>query len=71
MRMDSLTRLDEEVSAWPGVSVHPHRFGGREFKFGKAEIGHVHGDEPWIFRFRKRFATRCWKKVSENASMGS
>ena len=25
-----------------GVSVHPHRFGGREFRFGKAEIGHIH-----------------------------
>jgi len=24
------------------VSVHPHRFGGREFVVGDAEIGHVH-----------------------------
>ncbi|HST08771.1 MAG TPA: luciferase family protein [Terriglobales bacterium] len=35
-------RLEGEVSSWPGVSVHPHRFGGREFRFGNAEIGHVH-----------------------------
>src|ERR1700684_2210336 len=34
--------LEDEVSAWPNVSVHPHQFGGREFLFGKAEIGHVH-----------------------------
>ena len=26
----------------PQVSTHPHRFGGREFRFGKAEIGHAH-----------------------------
>jgi len=40
--MDYLRRLEDEVSTWPNVSVHPHRFGGKEFRFGKAEIGHVH-----------------------------
>jgi hypothetical protein len=35
-------RLKEEVSLWPGVSVHPHRFAAREYRFGKAEVGHVH-----------------------------
>jgi hypothetical protein len=42
--MNYLLRLEDEVSAWPNVSVHPHRFGGKEFRFGKAEIGHVHQD---------------------------
>jgi hypothetical protein len=37
-----LTTLDQEISQWPYVSVHSHRFGGREFLFGKAEIGHIH-----------------------------
>ena len=37
-----LTILDQEISQWPHVSVHSHRFGGREFLFGKAEIGHIH-----------------------------
>ena len=37
-----LTILDQEISQWPHVSVHSHRFGGREFQFGKAEIGHIH-----------------------------
>jgi len=32
----------EEVSGWPNISVHPHRFSAREFRFGKAEVGHVH-----------------------------
>jgi Family of unknown function (DUF5519) len=40
--MNSLKRLEAEVSAWPQISVHPHRFGGREFRFGSAEVGHVH-----------------------------
>ena len=34
--------LEETVALWPGVSVHSHRFAGREFRFGKAEIGHIH-----------------------------
>jgi hypothetical protein len=42
--MNNLSRLEDEVSSWPNVSVHPHRFGGKEFRFGKAEIGHVHRD---------------------------
>ena len=41
--MNSLKKLEQEVSIWPHVSVHPHRFGGgREFLFDKAEVGHVH-----------------------------
>jgi hypothetical protein len=40
--MKHLNRLVDEISEWPQVSVHAHRFGGREFRFGSAEIGHVH-----------------------------
>ena len=32
------------VSAWPGMSEAPHRFGGVEFLLGKREIGHLHGN---------------------------
>lgn len=42
MKTDDVRKLEEEVSSWPQVSVKPHRFGGREFNFGSAEIGHVH-----------------------------
>ena len=40
--MTHLKRLEEEVSTWPNISVYPHRFGGREFRFGSAEVGHIH-----------------------------
>ena len=40
--MTQMRKLEEQVGAWPHVSVHPHRFGGREFRFGNAELGHVH-----------------------------
>ena len=40
--MNNLKKLEDEVSVWPHVSVHSHRFGGRDFLFDKAEVGHVH-----------------------------
>ncbi|MGH2720486.1 MAG: luciferase family protein [Actinomycetota bacterium] len=33
-----------EVGAWPGVSTRAHRFGGVEFRLGRVELGHLHGD---------------------------
>jgi hypothetical protein len=32
------------LSTWEGVTTSPHRFGGWEFKLGRREIGHIHGD---------------------------
>jgi hypothetical protein len=32
------------VMAWPGVEQAAHRFGGVEFRLGKRELGHLHGD---------------------------
>lgn len=32
------------VASWPGVTVNAHRFGGIEYRYGKKEMGHVHGD---------------------------
>ena len=40
--MTLFKRLEDEVSSWVNISTHPHRFGGKEFRFGDAEVGHVH-----------------------------
>jgi Family of unknown function (DUF5519) len=40
----SAERIEAEVGAWPGVEVGPHRFGGVEFRYGRRELGHLHGD---------------------------
>ena len=40
--MSYLKQLEEVISTWPNISVHPHRFGGREYRFGSAELGHTH-----------------------------
>jgi hypothetical protein len=37
-------QIRAEVLSWPGVSEGDHRFGGKEFRLGKREIGHLHGD---------------------------
>src|SRR5438445_9996556 len=35
--------IERELLSWPDVTVGQHRFGGREFRIGKREIGHLHG----------------------------
>jgi hypothetical protein len=40
--MEHLRKLEDVASGWANISVHPHRFGGKEFLFGSAEVGHVH-----------------------------
>jgi hypothetical protein len=37
-------RIVREVTKWEGIEARPHRFGGTEFKFGRRELGHIHGD---------------------------
>lgn len=37
-------RITREVGSWEGVSVAPHRFGGVEFRVGRRELGHLHGE---------------------------
>ncbi len=40
--------------AWEGVTAQPHRFGGVEFRVGRREIGHMHGDYLVDIPFPKR-----------------
>ena len=35
--------IERELLSWPDVTVGQHRFGGREFRVGIREIGHLHG----------------------------
>jgi hypothetical protein len=37
-------QISQAVLSWPGTSAHPHRFGGVEYRLGKRELGHIHGD---------------------------
>jgi hypothetical protein len=50
-------RIRREVLHWPGVTEAPHRFGGVEFRLGRRELGHLHGDRladlPFPVRIRE------------------
>ena len=37
-------RIKQALLSWPGVEAFPHRFGGIEYRYGRKELGHVHGD---------------------------
>jgi hypothetical protein len=37
-------QITQAVLSWEGVTSHAHRFGGTEYRLGRREIGHIHGD---------------------------
>ena len=37
-------RIVAAASQWPDVDIKPHRYGGLEFRLGRRELGHIHGD---------------------------
>ena len=47
-------RITAAVTAWEGVSVQPHRFGGVEYVIGRREIGHIHGNHMVDIPFPKK-----------------
>ncbi|MGN6750200.1 MAG: luciferase domain-containing protein [Xanthobacteraceae bacterium] len=50
-----LHALNEQVSAWPRISTHSHRYGGQEFRVGRAEVGHVHNSGEVDIPFPRAF----------------
>jgi hypothetical protein len=53
---DIRARIEQEVGSWEGVTVHPHRFGGVEFRLGRRELGYLHttwADLPFARRIRE------------------
>jgi Family of unknown function (DUF5519) len=46
--------INDAVLKWDGVSAHPHRFGGTEYRLGKREIGHIHGERLVDIPFTKK-----------------
>ena len=47
-------RVTAAVASWDGVEVAPHRFGGVEFRLGRRELGHLHGDRIADLPFPRR-----------------
>jgi len=47
-------KIHAAVTSWPEVAAHPHRFGGTEYRLGKRELGHIHGDALVDLPFPKK-----------------
>jgi hypothetical protein len=47
-------QITQVVLSWEGVTAHPHRFGGTEYRLGRRELGHIHGDHLVDIPFPKR-----------------
>ena len=47
-------RISTIVGSWPDVEVGTHRFGGIEFRRGRRELGHLHGDSHADIAFPRR-----------------
>ncbi len=51
--MKSSERIQATMLENGDVTAHPHRFGGTEYRLGKREIGHVHGEQMVDIPFPK------------------
>jgi hypothetical protein len=51
--MSAHDEIRAEVLGWDGVTEHPHRFGGVEFRLGRRELGHLHSDRLADLPFRR------------------
>jgi Luciferase len=38
-------KIETALQDLAGIDAQPHRFGGTEYRLGRREIGHVHGDQ--------------------------
>lgn len=47
-------KIHAAVTSWPEVTAYPHRFGGTEYRLGKRELGHIHGDALVDIPFPKK-----------------
>ena len=52
--MSTAEQIAATVQSWPGVQSAPHRFGGLEFRLGRRELGHIHGDRIADLPFPRR-----------------
>jgi predicted DNA-binding protein (MmcQ/YjbR family) len=47
-------KIKRVVLTWDQVEAQPHRFGGTEYRIGKRELGHIHGDSLVDIPFPKK-----------------
>jgi hypothetical protein len=65
-----LKKFESEVSTWPNVSVHPYRFGGREFLFGVQKLDTCILAGSLTSHFPAQSMMRSWRKVLPRSTAG-
>ncbi len=60
-------QITEEVTSWPGIEAGTGSRGELAFKFGRREIGHLHGDRVAHFGFPKG----VWAELKEQGRIDS
>jgi hypothetical protein len=55
-------KVRTDVLSWKGVAELPHRFGGIEFRYGKRELGHIHGNKLLDIPFPMNVRTELLEK---------
>jgi len=63
-------RTNLEISARPQVSIRPHRFGGRKFRFGTRKRGTCTLARSLTCPFPAQSAMRGWSKVWLTSTIG-
>jgi hypothetical protein len=47
-------RISGVVGSWPDTEIGAHRLGGVEFRLGRRELGHLHGESHADIAFPRR-----------------
>jgi hypothetical protein len=54
MNDEPLTTIEREVKSWPGVTTGDTGRGGLQFRYGRVELGHLHGSSFADLPFPKK-----------------
>ncbi len=54
MNDEPLKKIEREVTSWPGVTTGDTGRGGLQFKYGRVELGHLHGSSFADLPFPKK-----------------
>ena len=54
MNDEWITLIEREVTSWPGVTLGDTGRGARQFRYGRVELGHLHGSSFADLPFPKK-----------------
>ena len=68
--MTYVKALEDEVSTWPHVSVHSHRFGGVNSSSTRQKLVTCIQEGSLTYPFRAQYAMHCWQTVLRRSITG-